>query len=885
MVAVALGALAGMAAAAVLPQRESPVAARAAGTSQLRAFGVHSSQKSAVRDPKMDSSLADISRHLSHVRAASAIQDLHALHPAARFAMSASGQPMVLIDAVTLGDAGKLRSSLEALGLERSAQFKNDVSGWLPVSRLSAATALGELHAVRAAMPRTRVGAVTTQGDFAQNSDLVRSENALDGTGVTVGILSDSYDCYSVYASNNVPASGNAGYANNGFNTTAAEDMSSADLPSSVNVLEDATCMQYGAPLQLPFGDEGRAMMQVVHDVAPGAGLAFYTAENGEADFANGIEALASAGAKIVADDVGYFDEPFFQDGLIAQAVNTVQATGVTYLSAAGNNGNLAYDNTNPNFTAVASGGANNGEHVLNFNQGSGAASTTLPVTVPPLIPGEYVAIVLEWDQPYVTGAPNSGGATSQLDLCLTNVHGNDDIYDDNLNVLSTDCTGANTLGQDPVQIIIVGNPANATGNSGQTTFDIMVGIVGSSTKPGRIKVAVEDDGAGSTINSYATNTGTIQGHPSATGAAAVGAAFYFQTPNCVQTLALESFSSEGGTPILFDQNGTRLASAQNRQKPDFVGPDGGNDTFLGFTLTGSQDPTTGTTVSECKNDQNFPNFFGTSAATPHVAGIAALFLQANPSLTPANIVSYLSQTALPMTEGANYDGAGFVQADLAAQKVPALIPAAPTLSLSASAVTVNSPVTITWKSYNNQGCTASGNWTGSQAASGSQTLTPSTAGTQTYKLACTNAAGTSATASISLTVNPLPPAPTISVAPTSITVGQSATITWSSTGASGCTASGSWSGAQAASGSMVVTPGASGTNTYTLACSNSNGSSPSASATLTVNAASSSHGGGALDARTLAALALLSLLSVASRLRRRSGVATKRRSSYPRAH
>ena len=154
-------------------------------------------------------------------------------------------------------------------------------------------------------MPRKRTGAVTSQGDFAQHSDTVRSANSLDGTGVTVGILSDSYNCYATYAANNVPASGLNGYASNGFTATAATDISTKDIPSNVNVLEEATCMNYNPPLQLPFGDEGRAMMQVVHDVAPGASLAFYTAENSEADFASGIVALATAGAKIIADDVG----------------------------------------------------------------------------------------------------------------------------------------------------------------------------------------------------------------------------------------------------------------------------------------------------------------------------------------------------------------------------------------------------------------------------------------------------------------------------------------------------------------------------------------------------------------------------------------------------
>ncbi len=106
--------------------------------------------------------------------------------------------------------------------------------------------------------------------------------------------------------------------------------MTTGDLPasSSINILEEPgattnkTCMDFGAPYLLPYGDEGRAMMQIVQDVAPGAKLAFHTAVESEADFANGIQALVNAGAQVIADDVTYFDEPFFQDGLLSQAAN-----------------------------------------------------------------------------------------------------------------------------------------------------------------------------------------------------------------------------------------------------------------------------------------------------------------------------------------------------------------------------------------------------------------------------------------------------------------------------------------------------------------------------------------------------------------------------------
>jgi hypothetical protein len=751
------------------------------GNSQLHIAGSRSlQQRQSASGSKFDASLAEISRHVSSVRPGHALEDLHALNPAVRFTHPAgSAVPLVLIDAVTTGDPQKLKSALVGLGLQRASQYSNDVGGWLPVDQLDAATTLGELHAIRAAMPRTRTGAVTSQGDFAQNSNLVRSENALTGAGITVGVLSDSYDCYAVYASNGVPAGGNAGYANNGFTADAATDISTGDLPSNVNVLAEANpggggCMNYGAPIQLPLGDEGRAMMQIVHDVAPGAGLAFYTAENSEADFAAGIGKLAAAvasggaGAKVIVDDVGYFDEPFFQDGIVAQAIDAVVAQGVAYFSAAGNNGTLAYDNIAPTF-ATAGSGLNAGEHLLNFDTTGATTATTLPVSIPSLIPGEFIAIVAEWDQPYVTGAPNSGGAQNQIDLCVQGATG--DIIgnlEPNGSLGTSTCTGANAKGVDPVQVVLVYNPANACANTAScnsppTTLNIVVGLV-SGTAPGRIKVVVEDDGAGSKITQFATNSGTLQGHPGAAGAAAVGAAFFANTVSCgAAAPMLENFSSAGGDPILFDLTGKSQA-AVTRQKPDFVGPDGVNDTFLGFKITAGEDTST---VTACLNNAAFPNFFGTSAAAPHVAGIAALLLQAAPSLSPTQLYGLFQQSAVPIgtaptaTSHNFAAGYGFVRADMAAANVPLtdlVVPAAPTLTLASSSITTGSSTTLTWSSANNQGCTASGSWTGAMASTGTQTVAPTAVGTDTYTLLCTNITGPSPATSVTLSVKAAAP-------------------------------------------------------------------------------------------------------------------------------
>lgn len=280
-----------------------------------------------------------------------------------------------------------------------------------------------------------------------------------------------------------------------------------------------------------------------------------------------------------------------------------------------------------------------------------------------------------------------------------------------------------------------------------------------SGAQPGRLKFLLSDNGLGATINSFNTSSPTIHGHPGAAGAVAVAAAMYYQTPACGTSPAvLEPYSSYGGDPILFDTSGAALATPQYRNKPNVTGPDGINNTFLGFQLANSTansppwnpDGLFSTSIAQCQNNTLYPNFFGTSAATPHLAGGAALLLQANSALTPTQIATALESTALPMSEGAYGSGAGFAQIDAALGVIPV---GAPALSISPTEIALGSTATLTWQSYATTGCTAAGDWSGAQAVSGTLTVTPTAAGTQTYSLACTGAGGTSATATVTLSV------------------------------------------------------------------------------------------------------------------------------------
>jgi hypothetical protein len=721
------------------------------GAGHLMVFGGRSLAQLHGTEAKLDAALADLDRHAYLARPGHVLADLHAMSPAARFTQRGGGA-LVAVDAVARGDPQALRAALVAVGLQNPAVYRNDVGGWLPVGAISAATARAEVLSLRAAMPHTR-GAVATQGDFAIGTAALRTTYpGLSGAGVTVGVLSDSFNCYYFYAQpdSGVPASGPSGYASNGFTADGQDDEADGALPAAadINVLEEAggtagelgsqDCLSYGQPYQTPFSDEGRAIMQILHAVAPGAKLAFYTADNSEADFANGIEALARAGAQVEADDVGYYDEPFFQDGLVAQAIDAVEAGGVAYFSAAGNNGDLAYDNNSPSFASTKTTLADGSQANLLSFVPNNASSTTLSITIPPLVPGEFIAVVLEWNQPYVTGAPGSPGASSELDLCVQGTTTSTLVF--NLDGDSVSCTGPNQTGTDPVQALIIGNPANATGNTEQQTVNLIVGLTGGTT-PGMIKLVVEDGGAGSTINSTFAGYATLQGHPSAAGAAAVGAAAFYSTPNCGTSPAqLEYFSALGGTPILFNTSGSAITPV-TRQKPDFVGPDGVNNTFLGFTLAGSGFSDT-STVPQCANDASYPNFFGTSAATPHAAGTAALMLQADPTVTPAQIYANLRSSAAAMgtvPDPANgvynfSDGYGFIQAEAAMALLPA---GPPVVNVVPTTIALGSSSTLSWLAVNSTGCTASGSWSGAQSTSGSQPVTPTATGTSTYTLTC----------------------------------------------------------------------------------------------------------------------------------------------------
>lgn len=431
----------------------------------------------------------------------------------------------------------------------------------------------------RAAEAETRTGSVTSEGDITHKANLARTTFGITGAGVKVGVLSDSV----LYLSNS---------------------QSSGDL-GTVTVLSG----QSGTTIPGNSG-EGTAMLEIIHDLAPGAALYFATAFNSEASFAQNILDLRSAGCDIIVDDVLYFDESPFQDGIVARAVNTVTASGALYFSSAGNSGNK----TN------ATAGTWEGDFV-----DGGTAGVLYPK-------GGRI-------HDFGTALYNtvaSGGSSRRVDLFWSDPSGaSSNDYD----VYVLDSSGAHVL-----------RSSTTTQNGSQNPYESL-----STLNVGERIVIVKASGSPRFLHLEtgrgvltASTSGNTRGHSAASNAfcvAAVDAATSYPNPfSGGSTNPVEYFSSDGPRRMFYNTNGIPFTPGNLLadggivlQKPDITAADGAGTSVPGF------DP-----------------FFGTSAAAPHAAAIAALLKSFNPWLTTEQIRTALTGTVFDIEANGVDQTAGY---------------------------------------------------------------------------------------------------------------------------------------------------------------------------------------------------------------------------------
>ena len=491
----------------------------------------------------------------------------------------------VAVDVYVDGDLAAAQSQLRALGMRISAASdaapERVVEGTLSPSALTQAAALPGTHAILPVIaPIVQVGSVLSEGDAAIRGPFARALGP-QGLGSGVGIISDSFSA---------------------VGGGMADSQATGDLPmDNIRVLQDDPA----------GGDEGRAMAEIVHDEAPEAGIVFSSGDFGPVSKAAAIDSFAGR-ANVIADDIVYPGEPFFQDDVIAQAVDRAKARGTAYFAAAGNQRGSSWEGV---YAPTADPTAQS-TSTEDFDPGPDVDTVQ---TVGTIQANGDAELVVQWAEPW--------GRTS-TDLAI-------DVYAIVGGVPSlvyTEDTNNRATGI-PEEFLSIANGGPAA------QFGIAIRRVAGTGTP-RIKYL----GFGDTAYTIerGSNTGAIAPDAaSARGALAVAASPYAtaSTP--------EFFSSPGPVVHYFDSRGSELAAPDVRQKPNLAAPDGVSTSVPGFAP-----------------------FYGTSAAAPAAAGVAALILGAKQSLPMDELYAIMSDpaNAIACSSGSPLldCGGGFLLADRA---------------------------------------------------------------------------------------------------------------------------------------------------------------------------------------------------------------------------
>ncbi|HZY32040.1 MAG TPA: S8 family serine peptidase [Candidatus Methylomirabilis sp.] len=526
-------------------------------------------------DPRIASRVVQAARFASALSQAQADQRAYATRLMAGFArFDDQGRFEVYITVEEVTEQGAL-TALRNAGVEIEIYDASQrlVQGWVSSTQLQDVAGLPGVRFID--LPNygvTNTGSVTTEGDGVIRADQLRAIG-VTGSGVKVGVISDGINgLTSSITSSDLPASGV---------TMPAAPLTGGgiSLDSPLPGATVFTLTPMGRP-DLTTGSEGRAMLEIIHDVAPGAQLFFAPGFTSSLGFQRAVRWLVAQGVKVVADDVVHFNAgPYDGTSVVSQEAAAAVANGSSYFVAVGNYAQQHYQGL---FTDA------DGDTLHEFDVSLGLprvdnAGETLNVT---LQPGETVFINLQWNDPF-------GASTNDYDLCA---HDPADIPSSPLFCSTDPQTGT----QNPTESFTF---ARSPGASGPGTLGVRINKVGMAA-PRVFDLFI----LGGVMKEFVVADGSVPNKADAGGGVTSVGAVNWQTPNTI-----EFFSSRGPT------NDGRL-------KPELVAPNRVATTVPGFS-----------------------SFAGTSASTPHAAGVAALLLSRFPRMTPGQLRRALGDATLDL--------------------------------------------------------------------------------------------------------------------------------------------------------------------------------------------------------------------------------------------
>ncbi|WP_169743641.1 PGF-pre-PGF domain-containing protein [Methanolacinia paynteri] len=443
----------------------------------------------------------------------------------------------------------------------------NFAVAWVDTGDLYELAAIEGVRTVREAIaPGLSVGSVTTEGDIVHKTANVRSEYGYTGKGVKIGIIS------------------------NGVNHIN-DSQKSGDLPDDVHVLSDDV-----------GGDEGTAMLEIVHDMVPDAELYFHDMGDDEIGFNDAIDALVSSGCKVICDDIYWPGQPYFEDGSISSHLESVLSDNdIVYVAAATNLAEVHYQGEFYSST--------NGFH--DFSSGTNPNRTSMYVCLPA---ASGVRIILQWNDKF-------GSSDNDYDLYLSKISNSSseiEYGDLDYSVDTQDGSG------DPMEYIEYYNPC-----SSEIIGEIDVRKNGSAESRILELFILPQDGA-NVYNNNVVAADSVFGH------AAVPDVITTAAVNWITPSTIESYSSRGPVTISYP-------TPEIRAKPDITGVDN-------VSITGAG---------------GFTNpFSGTSAAAPHVAAVAAQIWGAYPGMTADEVKAALYNSTVDLGTTGKDTTFGYGRAD-----------------------------------------------------------------------------------------------------------------------------------------------------------------------------------------------------------------------------